>query len=178
MTHGSVTSLPFDIRARRVQTRGARYGEAFPRERGRVTAESDASVSSNRTVRERSTRQFQSVRNQLAQSPDFRSAQDIHAAMRAAGASVGLATVYRALQTLVEAGAADVLRTAAGEAVYRECGSPHHHHLVCRSCGKTVEVQGPAVETWADDMAAKHGFADVSHTLELFGICWACQARA
>lgn len=147
------------------------------REQCRATAESGVSVSSNRTVRERSTRQFQAVRDELARSPDFRSAQDIHAAMRAAGASVGLATVYRALQTLVEAGTADVLRAAAGQAVYRECGSTHHHHLVCRSCGKTIEVQGPAVETWAAEMAAQHGFADVSHTLELVGICSDCQPR-
>ena len=128
-------------------------------------------------MRERSTRQFQAVRDELAKSQDFRSAQDIHAAIRAAGTSVGLATVYRALQTLVDAGSADVLRTDAGEAAYRACGASHHHHLVCRSCGRTVEVRGPAVETWADDMAAQHGYAEVSHSLELFGICSACQGR-
>uniref|UniRef100_UPI00356952AB Fur family transcriptional regulator n=1 Tax=Nocardioides sp. TaxID=35761 RepID=UPI00356952AB len=124
----------------------------------------------------RTTRQFQAVKDELAKGPDFRSAQDIHAAVRASGASIGLATVYRALQTLVETGSADMLRTDAGEAVYRECGSTHHHHLVCRSCGTAVEVRGPAVETWADDMAAQHGYADVSHTLELFGICASCRA--
>jgi Fur family ferric uptake transcriptional regulator len=128
-------------------------------------------------VRERSTRPFQAVRDELATSGDFRSAQDIHAAIRANGAKVGLATVYRALQTLVDAGTADVLRTDAGESVYRACGSTHHHHLVCRSCGKTVEVRGPAVETWADDLAAQHGFVDVNHTLELFGVCSACHRR-
>jgi len=128
-------------------------------------------------MRERSTRPFQAVRDELAKSRDFRSAQSIHEAIRTAGASVGLATVYRALQTLVDAGTADVLRTDAGEAVYRACGPSHHHHLVCRSCGRAVEVQGAAVETWADDMGAQHGFADVSHTLELFGICSACQGR-
>jgi Fur family ferric uptake transcriptional regulator len=129
------------------------------------------------TVRERSTRQFQAVRSELARSDDFRSAQDIHAAMRASGASAGLATVYRALQSLVDSGLADVLRTTGGEAAYRACGAAHHHHLVCRSCGKTVEVQGPAVERWADEVADTHGFADVSHTVELFGICAACQNR-
>ncbi|GGO86053.1 transcriptional repressor [Nocardioides phosphati] len=142
-----------------------------------MTADTDTSTP-KRTVRERSTRQFQAVRDELSQSPDFRTAQEIHASLRAAGASVGLATVYRALQTLVEAGTADLLRSAAGEAAYRMCGTSHHHHLVCRSCGKTVEVQGPAVETWADDMATRHGFNDVSHTLELFGVCSDCQARA
>jgi Fur family ferric uptake transcriptional regulator len=140
-----------------------------------VTA--DSSAPANRTVRERSTRQFQAVRSELARSDDFRSAQDIHAAMRASGASAGLATVYRALQSLVDSGLADVLRTTGGEAAYRACGAAHHHHLVCRSCGKTVEVQGPAVERWADEVADTHGFTDVSHTVELFGICAACQIR-
>ena len=152
---------PSDLRWGGLLGEHAGYGEAFPAERGRVTAESDSGVPPNPAVRERSTRQFHAVRHELSRSRDFRSAQDIHAALR----------------TLVDAGTADVLRTAAGEAVYRECGSTHHHHLVCRSCGKTVEVQGPAVETWADEMATQHGFADVSHTLELFGICSACQAR-
>lgn len=141
-----------------------------------MTAESGTGVPSNRTVRARSTRQFQAVREELSRSRDFRSAQDIHASLRDAGGSVGLATVYRALQTLVDSGTADVLRTEAGEAVYRRCGSTHHHHLVCRSCGRTIEVRGPAVETWADDVAAHHGFVDVSHTLELSGVCPTCRA--
>ena len=129
-------------------------------------------------MRERSTRQFQAVLDELAGSEGFRSAQDIHAAIRSRGASVGLATVYRALQSLVDSGRADVLRTVTGEAMYRECGTAHHHHLVCRSCGRTVEIQGPAVERWADQMADEHGFTDVSHTVELFGTCPACRARA
>ncbi len=129
-------------------------------------------------VRERSTRQFQAVLDELSRTGDFRSAQDIHAAMRGRGASVGLATVYRALQSLVDSGRADVLRTDAGGAVYRECGETHHHHLVCRSCGRTVEVQGPAVERWADQMADQHGFTDVRHTVELFGTCGPCHEAA
>ena len=56
----------------------------------------------------------------------------------------------------------------------RLCGLSHHHHLVCRGCGKTVEVAGPAVESWADKVAAEHGFTDVGHTLEIFGSCAEC----
>jgi Fur family transcriptional regulator, ferric uptake regulator len=142
-----------------------------------VTAGSDPSSPVGRGGRARSTRQFQAVLDELARSEDFRSAQDIHAAMRARGASAGLATVYRALQSLVDSRRADVLRTDAGESLYRECGPTHHHHLVCRSCGKTVEVQGPAVERWTGQMAEKHGFTDVTHTVELFGTCAPCQGR-
>jgi Fur family ferric uptake transcriptional regulator len=131
------------------------------------------------SMRSRSTRQFQAVAAELATSEDFRSAQDIHAAMRARGESIGLATVYRALQSLVEFGDADILKSGSSEAAYRQCSRSHHHHLVCRWCGRTVEVRGPAVETWADKTAAQHGYTEVSHTLELFGTCAAChESRA
>ncbi len=129
-------------------------------------------------ARERSTRPFQAVRDELASGADFRSAQDIYAAIRESGIRIGLATVYRALQSLVDAGAVDVLRSPAGEAAYRACGSAHHHHLVCRSCGRAIEVQGPAVERWAARIASEHGFTEVSHTVELFGVCPSCQQSA
>lgn len=125
-------------------------------------------------VRARSSRQFDAVTAELARSTDFRSAQDIHAALRAGGKAVGLATVYRALQTLVDHGLADVLQSATGESVYRECSRTHHHHLVCRHCGSAVEVSGPAFERWAERTARTHGYSDVSHTLELFGTCADC----
>ena len=91
-----------------------------------------------------------------------------------AGDPVGLSTVYRAVQSLADDGELDSLRTDTGEALYRRCSPQHHHHLVCRGCGLTVEVEGPAVERWADRIAGEHGFADVSHTLEIFGTC-ACR---
>jgi Fur family ferric uptake transcriptional regulator len=45
---------------------------------------------------------------------------------------------------------------------------------VCRQCGATVEVDGPAVEEWATEVAAANGFTDVSHTVEIFGVCGKC----
>ncbi|TDQ52043.1 Fur family transcriptional regulator [Actinorugispora endophytica] len=121
----------------------------------------------------------ETVRQALNESTGFRSAQDLYAALRAEGSKIGLTTVYRALQALSDSGEVDVLRTDDGEAVYRACATDtHHHHLVCRSCGKAVEVEGPAVESWADDLAAQHGFVDLTHTLELFGTCADCAAAA
>jgi len=119
----------------------------------------------------RPTRQRLAVVEALSGFGDFRSAQEIHEHL---GATVGLATVYRTLQKLAEAGEVDVLRTEEGEAIYRRCSDTHHHHLVCRSCGATVEVEGPAVERWTRAMAAEHGYTEVSHTLEIFGTCPAC----
>ena len=109
-----------------------------------------------------------------ARSRSSVSAQEIHDLLRRGGDHVGLSTVYRTLQALADAGEVDVLRTEGGEAVYRRCSDTHHHHLVCRSCGATVEVEGPAVEKWTRAVAAEHGYSDVSHTLELFGTCPAC----
>lgn len=126
----------------------------------------------------RSTRQRAAVTALLEQTDDFLSAQQLHDRLRHRGDSVGLTTVYRTLQSLADAGAVDVVRTDDGESVYRRCSSgSHHHHLVCRVCGKTVEVEGPAVESWAGRIASEYGFSDVAHTLEIFGTCADCAAR-
>ncbi|HWG98807.1 MAG TPA: Fur family transcriptional regulator [Pilimelia sp.] len=122
----------------------------------------------------RNTRQRSAVSTLLAQVDGFHSAQELHAMLRANGERVGLTTVYRTLQSLADAGEVDVMRPPGGEHLYRRCSEGHHHHLVCRGCGRTVEVAGPAVETWADRVAARHGYVDVSHTLEIFGTCPSC----
>jgi Fur family transcriptional regulator, ferric uptake regulator len=124
----------------------------------------------------RQTRQRAAVQQALAGRDEFTSAQQLHDILRRQGASVGLTTVYRSLQALAESGEVDQIVNDEGEAVYRRCSAQHHHHLVCRECGRTVEIAGPAVETWADHVAADHGFTQVSHTLELFGVCAACSA--
>jgi Fur family ferric uptake transcriptional regulator len=120
----------------------------------------------------RHTRQGSLVRAALDDADHFRSAQSIHADLRASGASVGLSTVYRHLQALAEAGEADTLQTPDGEVLYRVCGRGrrHHHHLVCRGCGRTVEVEGRSVERWAEQVAADNGFHDVDHVVELLGV--------
>jgi Fur family transcriptional regulator, ferric uptake regulator len=123
----------------------------------------------------RSTRQRTAVTALLEETDDFMSAQQLHDRLKHRGDSVGLTTVYRTLQSLADSGKVDVVRTDDGEAVYRRCSSgSHHHHLVCRSCGRTVEVEGPAVETWANRIAADYGFINVAHTLEIFGTCSDC----
>lgn len=122
----------------------------------------------------RATRQRAALGQVLLEVDDFRSAQQLHAELVSRGDSVGLTTVYRTLQVLAEAGEVDVVLRADGEALYRRCGPAHHHHLVCRRCGRTVEVAGPAVERWAARVADEHGFTDLSHTLEVFGVCAEC----
>ena len=119
----------------------------------------------------RSTRQRAAISTLLETLDEFRSAQELHDELRRRGDNIGLTTVYRTLQSMAAAGMVDTLRTDTGESVYRRCSEHHHHHLVCRSCGSTVEVGGHAIEEWAKEVAAEHGFSDVSHTIEIFGTC-------
>jgi Fur family ferric uptake transcriptional regulator len=128
-------------------------------------------------ARQRATRQGAAVRDALRKAGGFRSAQDVYAVLRGEGDSVGLSTVYRHLQGLVDDGVVDVIHTPDGEATYRFCGDPstgHHHHLVCRTCGRTQEIEGRSIERWAAEIGAQHGYADVDHTIELFGRCPEC----
>ena len=122
----------------------------------------------------RPTKQRIAIESDLDRVEEFRTAQEIHASLHATGDKIGLATVYRTLQAMVDEDLVDQLRTDDGEQIFRRCSTGHHHHLVCRDCGRTVEVEGPAVERWADRVAVEHGFTDVSHTLELFGRCTEC----
>lgn len=128
--------------------------------------------------RSRATPQASAVEAALASSTEFRTAQDLHAQLRADGIRIGLTTVYRRLQALVDAAAVDVVRTPTGELAYRRCVSAdHHHHLVCRHCSHTVEIEGPEVEAWLDRIAAGAGFSDIAHTLEIAGSCSRCTAN-
>jgi Fur family ferric uptake transcriptional regulator len=121
------------------------------------------------------TRAQRAVLGALSGGGRFLSAQEIHTQLRTGGDRTGLTSVYRALQSLTESGELDVLRSGSGEAVYRRCSTEsHHHHLVCRECGETVEVAGRGVEQWAVRTAEAHGFRDVSHTVEVFGTCRRC----
>ena len=128
-------------------------------------------------VVKRNTWQREAVREALGTTEGFVSAQTLHAHLREAGSSVGLATVYRALADLATEGDADALQQE-GESLYRACtpGS-HHHHLICRQCGRTVEISADPVEQWAKDVAAANGFTQPEHVVDVFGLCAECSAR-
>ena len=127
---------------------------------------------------QRNTWQRERVREALAEARGFVSAQSLHATLREENTGIGLATVDRALAGLAEQGDADSLQSPEGESLYRACATPgHHHHLICRSCGLTVEIEAKDVEQWAQRTAALHGFRDPEHVVDIFGLCAPC-ARA
>jgi Fur family ferric uptake transcriptional regulator len=122
----------------------------------------------------RRTRQRDAVRTVLVETGEFRTAREIHAALLQRGDRVGLTTVYRILQLFVDLDEVDTLRSANGDGMYRLRDDKHHHYLMCRSCGRVVEVTGPTVESWTERVADEHGFTDVGHSLEIFGTCADC----
>ncbi|WP_061965331.1 Fur family transcriptional regulator [Demequina aurantiaca] len=124
----------------------------------------------------RQTRQRAEILSALATAGDFRSAQQWHDVLRHESSTVGLATVYRALQSLAESGEVDAVVTDSGETLYRRCeaGDEHHHHLRCRRCGAAEEIDVPDFEAWATQLAATHGYSSIDHTVEITGLCGEC----
>lgn len=127
---------------------------------------------------QRVTKQRLAVGAALDGLEDFVSTQELHRVLQDQDIRVSLATIYRILASMADEGLVDTLRNDDGEAVYRKCDATnHHHHLLCRRCGKTVEIEAPAVESWAAKIAKEHGFTQVQHTVEIFGLCPECSAK-
>jgi Fur family ferric uptake transcriptional regulator len=123
----------------------------------------------------RATPQRTRVLAELVREQNDATAQELHERLRARGERIGLATVYRALAVLADEGVVDVLAHRPGEACYRVCGGEHHHHLVCASCHRVVELADCRLDPWLDDVATAHGFDGLEHRLELTGVCADCR---
>ena len=121
----------------------------------------------------RQTWQKDAVMHALGLAQGFVSAQQLHKQLTQHGSVIGLATVYRTLNSLVADGLADSL-VNAGESLFRDCSKDHHHHLICNGCGIAVEIEAKQAETWASKVAKDNGFTQVTHTIDIFGLCKAC----
>jgi Fur family ferric uptake transcriptional regulator len=126
----------------------------------------------------RATRQRLEVLEELARERDDLTAQALWRRMRERESAVGLATVYRTLSLLHEKGAIDALSHHGGELCYRLCGDEHHHHLLCSSCHRVVEVEHCDLGGWLDEVAARYDFVATGHQIEIVGLCGACRAAA
>lgn len=122
----------------------------------------------------RSTKQKIAVESVLQKMEKFKSAQEIHELLSKSNEKVGLATVYRTLQSLSESGFVDVVLGVDGENLYRACSPEHHHHLLCRKCGQTNEFSAPEIEKIAEKISKKYNFSQTDHVIEISGICKEC----
>ena len=112
---------------------------------------------------------------ELMQERDDVTAQELHQRMRAEGAGIGLATVYRTLAALREKGVVDTLSHHPGELCYRLCADEHHHHLLCTSCHRVVELRDCDLDPRLEQLASLHGFVATGHRLEVSGLCADCR---
>jgi Fur family transcriptional regulator, ferric uptake regulator len=123
----------------------------------------------------RGTTQRSAVLATLGSSGRFRTAQEIYSELRQSGARVGLTTVYRHLQKLADSGVIHAVQTASRQTAYRQCStSAPHHHLICEGCGAGVEITGGEMDGWVESQATRLGYTNVSHSLEIRGLCPAC----
>jgi Fur family transcriptional regulator, ferric uptake regulator len=115
------------------------------------------------------------VLEELAQERDDVTAQELWSRLRERDSRAGLATVYRTLALLSEAGVVDVLSHHGGEQCYRLCGEAHHHHLLCERCHRVVEVEDCDLDGWVTAAAKRHGFVATDHRVEIVGLCADCR---
>lgn len=122
---------------------------------------------------ERQTKQKDAIRAALADCEEFISAQDLHRRLEDEGSKIGLATVYRQLNALADAGAADTIRLDGQQL------SAYAATTDITTLGVQAVRQKPWKSTRQRGLAAqsgrRHGFTVESHTLEVFGLCSDCQ---
>jgi Fur family ferric uptake transcriptional regulator len=123
----------------------------------------------------RPTRQRMRVLAELMGEQDDVTAQELHDRLRSGGEKLGLATVYRTLGLLADAGVIDALSHRPGELCYRWCGQGHHHHLVCSSCHRVVELADCELDPWLERISRAHDFVTTGHRLEVSGLCAGCR---
>ena len=128
-----------------------------------------------RAVDRKITGPRQSILDVLRQHASPLTNREIH---RLLADDCDLATVYRNIHTLLEMGL--VKRVDIGDGTARweltaDVGDNHHHHLVCTGCQAIVEVEGCFPDTFEQQLARRHGFTQVTHRLEFFGLCPKCQ---
>ncbi len=104
------------------------------------------------------------------------SAEELYELVKKEDPSVGLATIFRTLKLLYEAGLAR--EVDFGDKVLRyehEYGRDHHDHLICTSCGMYIEAMDPEIERLQDELCKQFGFLPTDHRLEIFGLCKKCR---
>ena len=125
----------------------------------------------------RATRQRSAIVRAMQREGRPITAQSLHARLARSGNGPGLATIYRTLQAIAQAGYARTFPAGEGEISYKLCDPGHHHHLICERCGRVVEIPSCEIEGWAASAAKRRGFSVSSHQADIFGLCADCRAR-
>ena len=120
------------------------------------------------------TRSQTQVLELLKQLPEAISAQNLYVQLRQNKISMGLATVYRALDALKLEGIVQMRTLPSGESLY-SLAKQDSHHLTCVRCGTSAVMDECRVHGLESHLTESHRFEIFYHTLEFFGLCEKCQ---
>ncbi len=126
---------------------------------------------------ERVTRQRLLVANALAAAGRQLTAEQLYRSLRRRERGIGRATVFRTLETLVDAGVARRLELDGHVYAYVACLPAHHHHIACTRCGRVEEIDEAYVTPLAERLARELGFEIDDARLDFYGRCLACRAE-
>jgi Fe2+ or Zn2+ uptake regulation protein len=122
----------------------------------------------------RVTQPRRAVVRALLDGAAYSSPGEVHTRAKRYCPTVGLVTVYRTLDLLSEKGIARRIHANDGCHGYAVASQGHHHHLVCRKCGATVEFEGCDLSSMFDRVSHETGYMIEDHLLELVGLCESC----
>ena len=122
----------------------------------------------------RRTTSRRAVLQAVASWPGLFSAEDLCQVLP----TVGRATVYRALASLLQAGLLCRVLDEHGAPRYQLGGTRHHHHLVCVECGRLEDIADCGVDDFVGSVADRFGYVPVTHRLEIYGRCAGCSREA
>ncbi len=133
----------------------------------------EEALSSLKRERYRVTGPRKALLKQLVDSDKPLAAEELHA--RLGPDTHDLVTVYRNLETFESIGIVIRIATESGKSLYELNAEEHHyHHIICRKCHRAEKLEHCEVEK-LEQLAAKLGFTEVKHVLELYGVCEACR---
>lgn len=147
----------------------------------RMPVTENAILSAFDTAGLRTTRPRRVIAQQLAayaaSGSDF-ATDELWQVLHRVDPQLGRATLFRAVDVLVELGMLDRIELADGARRYRVCDRGHHHHLICMQCGRIEEVDVCVPEAELISAASGAGFEVERHALEIYGRCPDCRAAA
>ena len=121
------------------------------------------------------TRPREQITDILRTQRRYLTAAEVLGLLKTARAKVSLSTVYRTLDLMQAKGEASVRTDERGEASYVICEPTHHHHAICRQCGRVEDIACEAIEHLAHDLLAHHSFTLDDHAMEFYGRCAVCR---
>ncbi len=124
------------------------------------------------------TRQRRRVVESFLSAGGHLSTEELYQLVKKTDPKLGFVTVFRTLKTLAECGLARETDLHDGRTRFEHTYKrPHHHHIVCLECERTIEFLSPESERIQDEIISKYGFRPVSHNLQIFGVCPDCQKK-